>query len=80
MHHDFHQVRAITDLELGLEWDLLLAHDQYHFGVRAGYEQHLYFGQNQLDRVVYNAFNSNIVFNLGDLSLQGWIAALRVDF
>lgn len=80
VHHDFHQVRAITDLEIGIRWDFLLAHDQYHFGLRAGYEQHLYFGQNQLDRVVYNAFNSNIVSNLGDLSLQGWTAALRVDF
>lgn len=80
VHHDFHQVRAITDLRVGIEWDFLLSHDQYHFGLRAGYEQHLYFGQNQLDRTVYNDFNSNLVSNLGDLSLQGWSASLRVDF
>jgi len=80
VHHDFHQVRAITDLALGIGWDLMLAHDQYHFSVRGGYEQHLYFGQNQLDRVYYNAAMSNLVSNLGDLSLQGWSATLRVDF
>jgi hypothetical protein len=80
VHHAFHQVRAITDLAVGIGWDLMLAHDQYHLGIRAGYEQHLYFGQNQLDRVVYNAFSSNIVSNLGDLSLQGWAGSLRVDF
>ncbi len=79
-HHDFHLVRAIADLAIGIGWDFMLAHDQYHFGIRAGYEQHLYFGQNLLDRVVFNEFNSNIVSNLGDLSLQGWTGSLRVDF
>ena len=78
--HDFHQVRAIADLAIGLGWDLMLAHDQYHLGIRAGYEQHLYFGQNLFDRAVYNVFASNFISNLGDLSLQGWTASLRVDF
>ncbi|MBS0653443.1 MAG: hypothetical protein JSR39_07970 [Verrucomicrobia bacterium] len=79
-HHDFHQVRAITDIAIGIGWDIMLAHDQYHLSIRGGYEQHLYFGQNQFDRVYYTAFMSNIGSNLGDLSLQGWTASLRVDF
>ncbi len=73
-------VRAVADLAAGIGWDIMLVGNQYHVALRAGYEQHLYFGQNQLDQITYTPFHANVISNLGDLSLAGWTLSLRVDF
>lgn len=79
-HQNQTLVRAIADLAAGIGWDIMLVHDQYHLSLRAGYEQHLYFGQNQFDQVLYSLFHTTVISNLGDLSLAGWTLSLRVDF
>lgn len=76
----FQLVRAIFDFNAGLGWDIMLMRDQYHLALRGGYEQHLYFGQNQLEQMIYNNLNANFLSNLGDLSLAGWTLSLRLDF
>ena len=75
-----HITRAITDLGLYLAWDHMFYHDQYHFGLKAGWEEHLFFGQNQLFRFLDPFFNGSIVSNQGDLALQGWTFSARIDF
>ncbi len=76
----FHNARAITDLSLGLGWDHMFFHDQFHFGIKAGWEQHLYFSQNQLFRFVSIPVADGVVTDQGDLSLEGLTISGRIDF
>lgn len=76
----FQLVRAIFDFNAGIGWDIMFLCDEYHLALRGGYEQHLYFGQNQLEQMIYNNLNARFLSNLGDLSLAGWTLSLRLDF
>jgi hypothetical protein len=88
-HNDFvtnkntvHTQRVIAELATGLRWETMFADDGAHFQVQAGWEQLMFFGQNQFS----NFFGSlpsaagNYFANQGDLSMQGWTLSVRVDF
>ncbi len=84
----FHASRAMLDLALGIQWASLFCDCQYGFTVQLGWEQHLFFHQNQLWRVnrigddesvVPNNTGENVFFQRrGTLDTQGW--TLRVQF
>ncbi len=78
--HGFTSGRAVTDLGLGLRWDHSFCDCNYHFGIQAGYEHHMFFGQNQLNRFVDDTVAGAFVSNLGDLTVQGWVLSARFDF
>lgn len=80
--HDFyHVVRVVTDFIIGLRYDYVFGDcDFYHLGFQAGWEHHLFFGQNQFLRFVDDSNPGMIATNLGDLSLQGFSAQVRFDF
>jgi hypothetical protein len=70
----------ILDLQLGLRWDWMLANDHLHLGVQLGWENHVYFSQNQFP-IFGDDFNFGKFFaNQGDLSLEGWTLGVRLDF
>ena len=48
----FRASRAMLDLDLGVQWSGMICHCQYGLTVTLGWEQHLFFHQNQLWRVV----------------------------
>jgi Legionella pneumophila major outer membrane protein precursor len=75
----FHIARPITDLAIGFGWDTLFAYDRLHIGLKVGWEQHVFFDQNQFIRFVNSSTNS-LLSNRGDLALEGLIASLRLDF
>ncbi len=79
-HKHLHTARAITDLGLYIGWDHMCFHDTFHFGIRAGWEQHVFFEQNQFFRFVDPYFQGSIVSNQGNLMLQGWTFSARLDF
>ncbi len=79
-HDDFHLVRAMADLQIGLGWDITFMHDKFHFGIRACWEQMIFFGQNQLNRLGNPNFQGSTISNLGDLSFQGGTLTARIDF
>lgn len=77
--HKLNQARAGTEFLLGLQWDYLFAHDLFHLGVLIGWEQHIYFGQNQL----FNFSSSSpgqINESNNDLTFQGLNFSIRFDF
>ncbi len=78
-HDSFHIARPITDLGIGFGWDTLFAYDSLHIGLKVGWEQHVFFDQNQFIRFVNSSTNS-LLSNRGDLALEGLIASLRLDF
>ena len=78
--NSYRAARAITDLQLGLRWDYLSPSSRYHLGIQAGWEQHLFFSQNQFMDFVDDTADGVFVQNQGDLELQGWTIAMRFDF
>ncbi len=75
---DFYIGRCVADLSLGLRWDYLLAHDRIHVALQAGWEEHLFFGQNQMYYLepfqgIRDTFNK-------DLTTQGLGLSARMDF
>ena len=80
-----HVGRAALDFVLGLKWDYMLCHERFHIGLEAGWEQHMFFGQNQLtngvasELFVISASEKYFTSN-DDLTLQGLTVAGRFDF
>lgn len=82
--------RAITDLAVGLAWDRYFACNAVHLGLHLGWETIFLPRQTQL---IYPAatLNQNTGYGtqdafedqlsaVGDLTLQGWVFGLRLDF
>ena len=79
----FRASRGMLDMGLGIEWESLLCDCQYGLKFSLGWEQHLFFHQNQLWRVVrIGGANGSGLFNnsgenvyhqrRGTLGTQGW--------
>jgi hypothetical protein len=78
--HHFTSGKAVTDLAIGLRWERSFCDCCYYLRLQAGYEHHLFFSQNQMNRFVDSAVSGAYVSNLGDLSLHGWSLSARFDF
>lgn len=77
---EMHMARAISGLGIFLGWDHMFGHDEYHFGILAGWEQLMFFEQNQFFRFLDPFYQGSIVSNQGDLMLQGLTISARIDF
>lgn len=81
-HESLHLARAIADLGIGLRWDYMISDDRYHIRLQAGWEEHIFWGQNQLynfiDTVALN--HGKMMNNNGDLTMQGFTLSARLDF
>ena len=74
--------RVIGELAMGVRWDTMFANDHCHFSIQGGWEQLMFFGQNQMKHF-YGSFLSNAgayFANQGDLTFQGWTLSERLDF
>lgn len=72
--------RAIMDLGMGLKWARTFSRDRFGLTLKAGYEYHLYFNQNQF---ILSGGSVNFeLFNPvgGDLIYQGVIGSMQIDF
>lgn len=88
--------RAMLDLALGVQWQAMFCDCQYVFTAMLGWEQHLFFNQNQMWRAnrvgataqtiavnpaVLNLTGQNVFDQKrGSLDTQGWTLAFRFDF
>ena len=72
--------KAVTDLQLGLRWARMFDNDRWGLMLQAGWEHHMWFGQNQMLRFTDNTTQAAFVVNQGDLSYQGWTLNVRFDF
>jgi Legionella pneumophila major outer membrane protein precursor len=83
--------RMVADLALGVRYQTSFYDDSYGLMLDIGWEQHMFFGQNQLTRLTRSlspaAFTTNQnnnaftpVTNQGDLSTQGVTFTAKVDF
>lgn len=72
--------RAIAEIQLGLRWEHMFANDHAHFSIQGGWENFMFFGQNQFKRFVTSSSAGIFAANQGDLTIQGWTLAMRLDF
>lgn len=78
----FWLARANVEFNIGLRWDWTFAHDRFFLRLQAGWEEHLYFGQNQM----FNFFDTDqvargkSVSSNDDVAFQGLMASVRLDF
>ena len=73
----FRTSRSILDIQLGLRWDRSFSNDSYNFGLHAGWENHIYYSQNQF----HTDLNlGQFVANQGDLTYQGWTVGAHLAF
>jgi hypothetical protein len=68
----FHTVKPALELSFGLRKEVWIYHDRLHIAWQAGWEQQVWFSQNQFDFYTAQA--------QGDLTLQGFTTKLRFDF
>lgn len=69
-----HQLNGVLELQLGFRYDYWFCEDDYRFRVQAGWENQLWFNQNQL--LLLNNINQVNT----DLSFQGFTLNFRLDF
>lgn len=72
--------RAMLDFALGLRYDINFYDDRFHFGAQLGWENHIFWGQNQFVYIPTSANGWEMQTANGDLTLQGWTLRLRFDF
>jgi len=86
----FRASRGILDLGLGIQWSTMFCNCSYGFTGMIGWEQHLFFSQNQLWRVnrvvgaeapLPNNTGENVFHHRrGDLDTQGWTLRFKFEF
>jgi len=72
--------RAITDLAAGLRWEEMFSCDSFRLRIQAGWEQHMYFSQNQFIKFTDALEQGIFVSNQGDISFEGWVLNAQFDF
>lgn len=75
-----HASKSILDLAIGLSWDHLCSHKRFLIGVNLGWEQHVYFGQNNLPHFTSEQIAGVVVNNHTNLSLQGFAGGVKLRF
>ncbi|NGX45597.1 MAG: hypothetical protein K940chlam2_00753 [Chlamydiae bacterium] len=83
----FSASRAMTDLDLGIQWSTPFGQQcRYGFTIGLAWEHHMFFDQNQMWRV--NRINEDLVAEgenvyyqrRGDLDTQGWTVTIQFEF
>ena len=71
---NFHTVKAMLDLGLGLRFDYSPESGKVHLSGSVGWEEQVWFNENQFQRISYSSGLQ------GDLILQGLSVKLRLDY
>lgn len=88
----YHICRPILDLQIGLGWERNFCKDRFHFGLKLGWENHVYFNQSRF--LCFQISDNNSLFipfltstatysenaHGGDLTYQGWTLHASFDF
>lgn len=93
---NFRASRGSADLALGVQWATMFCDCQYGFTFQIGWEQHLFWDQNQwwritrigdeflfnpdIDLPVNNSGENVFQQRRGDLDTQGWTITVKFDF
>jgi hypothetical protein len=68
-----HTICPVLEFLIGLRWEVMCSNDDYRIRLQAGWEEQVWFNQNQFINI--NGFNP-----YGNLNLQGLTLEMRIDF
>ncbi len=80
---DIYVVRPTLDMGIALRWSKNLFRDGCPIAFQVGWEQHHYYGQNQIQPFAFTISKGQLGVdqaNRGDLSMQGWTFSAKVNF
>lgn len=66
-------LQPIIELAMGLGWDIWMQDDEYHFGVKVGWEQQTWINNNHFTLITQPGQS-------GSMSIQGFVLKARFDF
>jgi hypothetical protein len=70
----YYNLKPVIEMFLGFRWETWTCRESFHFAIDAGWEQQIWFAQNQFLRI--EALDSDH----GDLGIQGLTVRARMDF
>jgi hypothetical protein len=76
---DQNTIQPVVEFGMGLGYDCFFDDDNYHFGIKAGWEFN-YFNNNNYFVQPFGISADDQLFRFGDLSIQGFDLQLRLDF
>ncbi|MBS0648244.1 MAG: hypothetical protein JSS10_03355 [Verrucomicrobia bacterium] len=77
----FHTTKTNIDLALGFSWEYPFSQNRRFFSLNVGYEYHIWFNQNQLERLVEGQTSSGqFTKDHGDLGLSGLVLGAKCRF
>jgi len=80
IENSFYSVQPNAELSMGLSWSKFFHKDQYKVALKVGYEYHQWWDQNQLRKFFdFNPVATDTV-SRGDLSFNGFMFGLHIDF
>lgn len=79
LYDSYHRLRPALGLQIGVRWDQLFCDNAYHVAVMLGWDELIFWGQNQLRKVVNTDYWANIKSNY-DLTFYGPKLSVIFDF
>ncbi|NGX35106.1 MAG: hypothetical protein K1060chlam1_01476 [Candidatus Anoxychlamydiales bacterium] len=76
----FYSVQPNAELGLGINWSKFYHKNQYQISVKVGYEFHQWWDQNQSRRFFDTDPTANDTVSRGDLSFNGFMFGLHLEF
>jgi len=80
LEDSFYNVQPNAELGLGISWSKFYHKNQYQVSVKVGYEFHHWWDQNQARRFFDADPTANDTVSRGDLSFNGFMFGLHVEF
>lgn len=80
MHNMFKSAAPVLETRLGIIWERSFTHWLKRFCAELGWDQWIFFSQNQLIRFIDGNAFGDIISNQGDLSIAGFDLSFRLDF
>lgn len=75
-----HATKAVTDLDLGVQWEKGFSGNKYWLTLAAGWEQHVFFNHYRAIRFANSVASGSTITNHGDLSFSGLKLSGKFDF
>ncbi|MCF7806393.1 MAG: hypothetical protein K9M13_01850, partial [Simkaniaceae bacterium] len=66
-------IQPLLEMLLGIGWDMWMQDDEYHLGIKIGWEEQMWFGNN-------NYILGSLSGGNADMSIQGFVFKARFDF
>ncbi len=77
---DFYSVQPNAEIGIGISWNRFFNKNQYQVFVKVGYEFHQWWDQNKARRFYEGLTNNNDIIPRGDLSFNGFMFGLHLEF